>query len=82
MNNIGPISLERRGRELHLRCNNCGSEETVTDFETSGQPRHFGLSGLGGSGDEAFAKCHHCLMVHDRSQEAVPVSRGRRRLLR
>jgi hypothetical protein len=75
VNNIGHIAFERRGHDLRLRCNHCGSEEVVADFDTGGRPRRFGLSPLG-SGDPDFAKCHHCLMVHNRAPDDVPAIRS------
>ena len=74
MNNIGHVAYERRGENLYLRCNNCGLEETVVNFEGGGRPRLFGFSGLK-SGDIEYAKCHECLMVHGGEEATLRVSR-------
>jgi hypothetical protein len=78
---IGHVAYERRGRDLYLRCNNCGSDETVHDYENGGRPRLFGWSGPTGDGDE-FAKCLACLMVYERGGEERSNPRGKRLAMR
>lgn len=65
MNTIGHVAYERRGHDLYLRCNNCGSNETVVDYENGGRPRFFGWPSIKAD-DQEFAKCLRCLMVRDR----------------
>jgi len=65
---IGHVSSEWQGRDLILRCNNCGQTERVADYAGSGKPRLFGWAEPTRT-QSGFAKCHHCLMVYDRGSE-------------
>jgi hypothetical protein len=75
---IGHVASERRGRDLLLRCNHCGQTEEVADYAGGGKPRLFGWTEAA-RGQFGFSKCHHCLMVYDRSADEPAESRGQRR---
>ncbi|HEY8976890.1 MAG TPA: hypothetical protein VIN75_21930 [Burkholderiaceae bacterium] len=75
---IGHVSSEWRGRDIFLRCNNCGQTEQIADYAGGGKPRLFGWSEAG-RGQFGFSKCHQCLMVYDRSADEPAEVRGVRR---
>ena len=75
---IGHVASERRGRDLLLRCNHCGQTEEVADYVGGGKPRLFGWTEAA-RGQFGFSKCHHCLMVYDRSADEPSESHGQRR---
>ncbi|HEY9023199.1 MAG TPA: hypothetical protein VIP05_02785 [Burkholderiaceae bacterium] len=80
MKTIGHVSSEMHGRDLLLRCNHCGQTECVADYGFGGRPRLFAWREAG-RGQLAFAKCHHCLMVYDRSSDEPVEQRGARRVV-
>jgi hypothetical protein len=65
---IGHVSSQWHGRDLLLRCNNCGQTECIADYAGGGKPRLFGWAEPTRS-QPGFAKCHCCLMVYDRSAD-------------
>ena len=67
---MGHVSWERRGADLILRCNNCGQGEIVPAYERGGRPRLFGWNEPSIDASE-FAKCHACLMVHQRGKKVT-----------
>jgi len=75
---IGHVSSEWHGRDLFLRCNNCGQTEQVVDYADGGRPRLFAWSEATRS-QRGFAKCHHCLMAYDRGFDVPAGTRAARR---